>query len=230
MKKNLLDERLFACAEFVRNQSVLADIGTDHAYLPVSLILDGKIDFALACDINAKPLEKAKETALKYGVEKQVSFRLCDGLNDIKEDEFSDLAVAGMGGEMIAKILDNCPYIKNEKYNLILQPMSKANILRKYLCENGFEILQEKAVISNRKIYSVINARFSGEVRESDLLFEYLGALQNKSDENAIAYKKKIKKSLVKKAKGILSADSENEQAKLILETAEKIEIQGEEK
>ncbi len=225
MKKKLLDERLFACAEFVRERSVLADIGTDHAYLPVSLILDGKIDFALACDINEKPLEKAKYTALKYNVFNKISFRLCDGLNAISKDEFSDLVIAGMGGEMIAKILCGCPYIKSEKYNLILQPMSKANVLRKFLCENGFEILQEKAVISNGKIYSVINAKFSRDIKKCDLLFEYLGALQKQNDENAIAYKKKIKHSLLKKAKGILSADSENEQAKMLLETAEKIKV-----
>ncbi len=225
MKKNLLDERLLACAEFVREKSVLADVGTDHAYLPVSLILDGKIERALACDINEKPLEKAKETAQKYDVFDKISFRLCDGLKGVFENEFSDLAIAGMGGEMIAKILENCPYIKCDKYNLILQPMTKANVLRKFLCENGFEIVDEKALKANSKIYTVINAKYSKNEQKCDLLFEYLGKLSEKGDENALAYKRKVKNSLLKKAKGILSADKENEFAKNLIKTAEKIKI-----
>lgn len=218
-----LDERLFTCAEFVRENSVLADVGTDHAYLPAFLLKQGKIRFALCCDINEKPLESAKATVEEYGVADGVKLYLCDGLSGVEKDEFSDLVIAGMGGEMIIKILTDCPYIKDEKYNLILQPMTKAYELRRFLCENGFLIKDEKAAESNNKIYTVINAVFCGKAQNQDEKYYYFGEFLRKNDEKSQKYKQKIKNSLIKKAKGILSADNENTQAKAIVSLCEDI-------
>lgn len=225
MKNLKLDERLSACAGFIRENSIVADIGTDHGYLPAFLILNKRIKSAIACDINEKPLEKAKETAEKFGVTDKISFRLCDGLNGIESFEFEDLVIAGMGGELIANIISRSEYIKNEKYNLILQPMSKAEILREYLSENGFEIISEKAVISNGKINTVINARFFENSTVKDPYFYYTGKLSEAFDEASTAYKKKLKNSLIKKAEGILSADKDNDTAKELLKIAEKIRL-----
>lgn len=223
MKELRLDERLTACANFVREGKTVADIGTDHGYLPTYLLLNKKIKGAIACDINEKPLEKAKETAHKYGVYEMISFRLCNGLEKVEEFEFDDLVIAGMGGELIASIISSCDYIKNENYNLILQPMSKAEVLRKFLSENGFEILFEKAVISNGKINTVINAVFTGKSILKDDYFNYLGKLENQFDKPAVAYKEKLKNSLIKKAEGILSSDKDNANAKELLKIAKKI-------
>ena len=149
-----LDERLFTCAEFVRENSVLADVGTDHAYLPAFLLKQGKIRFALCCDINEKPLESAKATVKEYGVANRVKLYLCDGLSGVEKDEFSDLVIAGMGGEMIIKILTDCPYIKDEK-----------------------------AAESNNKIYTVINAVFCGKAQNQDEKYYYFGEFLRKNDE-----------------------------------------------
>lgn len=225
MKKLRLDERLTACAEFVREGKTVADIGTDHGYLPTYLLLNKKIKSAIACDINEKPLEKAKETAEKYGVYNMISFRLCNGLEKIEKSEFEDLVIAGMGGELIASIINSCDYIKNEKYNLILQPMSKAEVLREFLAKSGFEILSEKAVISNEKINTVINAVFAGKAYSPSLFFCYIGKLENAFDTASIAYKQKVKNSLIKKAEGILISDKDNINAKNLLKIAKKIKI-----
>ena len=222
MKINL-DERLSACAEFVRENSVLADIGTDHAYLPAALILNGKIKSALGCDINKQPLESAKQTVIESGVSESVCLRLCDGLLGVKADEFTDLVIAGMGGELIVKILCDCPYIKNEKYNLVLQPMSKAYDLRKWLCENGFLILDEMAAVANNKIYTVINARFNDEECKKDESFYHFGKLLLKNDEKSLRYVEKQKNSLLKRANGMLLSNSENKQAKEILKMIENL-------
>lgn len=218
-----LDDRLGTCAEFVRQNAVLADVGTDHAYLPVYLILNGKISKALACDINEKPLESAKSTVEENNVSDKVELRLCDGLCGVNDGEFTDLVIAGMGGELIVKILSACGYIKNEKYRLILQPMSKAYELRKYLCENGFEISDEKAAISNNKIYTVICAEFCGNTFKQDERFYHFGKLIEKQDEKSVLYKEKHKKSLEKCAKGILSADKNSDYAKELLNIAQSI-------
>ena len=139
-------------AEYMRVGNFLWFYEESSAAFPDDLILNGKISKALACDINEKPLESAKSTVEENNVSDKVELRLCDGLCGVNDGEFTDLVIAGMGGELIVKILSACGYIKNEKYRLILQPMSKAYELRKYLCENGFEISDEKAAISNNKI------------------------------------------------------------------------------
>lgn len=218
-----LDDRLQTCADFVRERAVLADVGTDHAYLPVYLIQQGKISFALACDINKQPLLSAKETVTEYGVDENVSLRLCDGLEGIDENEFSDLVIAGMGGELIIKILQNCSYIKNSRYRLILQPMSKVYDLRRWLVENGFEISDEKAASANNKIYTVLCVQYFGENSQQSEEFYHFGKLLEKEDEKSKEYVDKTKKSLIKRAKGILSADNENKQAKELLSLCERI-------
>ncbi len=222
--KITLDERLSACANFVRENSVLADVGTDHAYLPAFLISNGKIKSALACDVNEKPLESAKQTVIDAGVVDKVTLRLCDGLCGVKKDEFTDLVVAGMGGELIIKILSDCPYIKSEKFNLVLQPMSKVYDFRKWLCENGFLIIDEKAAVANNKVYTVINAKFVGGNTQKDEVFYHFGKLLDKTDEKAKLYIEKQKKSLVKRAKGILSSNAQDLEALEILAMLEKID------
>lgn len=218
-----LDERLSACADFVRENSILADVGTDHAYLPSQLLQSGKIKSAIAADINEKPLESAKQTIKDCLVEDKVTLKLCSGLDDIYEDEFTDLVIAGMGGELIISILSACPYIKNEKYNLVLQPMSKAYDLRKWLCENGFLIKDEKCAIANKKVYTVINASFCEKGCSKDEMFYYFGKHILKNDEKSKQYVNKIKTSLIKKANGILSSNSDESYAKGILEMLESV-------
>ena len=159
MKKLELTPRLQAVASFVPQGARLADIGTDHAYLPVSLLLEGKISSAVAADINKGPLDRARLTAQEYGCTDQMSFRLCDGLRDVKSYEIDAIAIAGMGGETIAEILSAAPWVREKGLPVILQPMSTQPELRRWLWQNGFVIEAERIVKEGDTLYVVIFAK-----------------------------------------------------------------------
>ncbi len=158
-----LSPRQALCAEFVRGGFV-CDVGTDHGYLPAYLVLSGKCRSAVAADINEKPLNAAAATAEKYGVSDKISFVLSDGLKNICLSEITDIVIAGMGGELISKILSDSAEKISENINIILQPMTKAPHLRKFLCEKGFKIISEKAVRDGKFIYTVMLAEKTGNV------------------------------------------------------------------
>lgn len=198
-----LDGRLSVCADFVREGAKLADIGTDHAYLPVYLAANGKISSAVAADVRPMPLERGRENIEKYGVQNIVSARLSNGLNEISPEEADDIVIAGMGAELISDILENAPWVKNPDKHLILQPMTRAHILRKYLSDNSFEIICEKACEHGGKIYTVILAVYN---KNSSTLSEtecYIGKL-NMCDEQSRQFAQQVLKKLEYKRKGKL--------------------------
>ena len=172
-----LDNRLSLCASFVRKGSSLADIGTDHAYLPIWLVKNGIIEKALACDINEGPLNAGKADVESYCLCDKITLRLSDGLKEVKENEADDIVIAGMGGELIARIIDDCKWAKNKDKLFILQPMTKCEILVNYLYENGFEIIKQEACESFGKHYTVMAVRYTGEVRRITPEFSYIGKL-----------------------------------------------------
>ena len=143
MRTMELSPRLRSVAELVPQGAQLADIGTDHAYLPTWLILHGVISRAVAADLREGPLERARLTAEKYGISQHISFRLCDGLTDIDKDEADVISIAGMGGETIAEILSAAPWTKEADKLLLLQPMSAQPELRRWLGEHGYVIRRE---------------------------------------------------------------------------------------
>ena len=151
-----LQPRLHCIAACVPQGARLADIGTDHGYLPVWLLQNGKIDFAIASDINAAPLEHARRTAQRYGVAARMDFRLCAGLDGIAPEEADTVAIAGMGGETIVAILQAAPWLRQSDRTLLLQPMTKAELLRPWLAENGYCIGQEHLVRDKGNIYAVM--------------------------------------------------------------------------
>ena len=155
MNKLELSPRLAAIAALVPAGARLADVGTDHAYLPVRLLLDGKIQSAVATDVNEGPLRRGRETAERYGVG-DLSFRRCDGLADVRADEVDAVAIAGMGGDLIARILAAAPWTKQVK--LILQPMTAQVDLRKWLIENGYCIQTETLAQEGKKLYVILSA------------------------------------------------------------------------
>lgn len=174
-----LDDRLAICAEFVRNGSKLADIGTDHAYLPVWLAKNGKISSAIAADINPKPLQRGMNNIEKYEAGNLVSTRISDGLVSFSSDDADDIVIAGMGAELIISIISKTPWLKQSSKRLILQPMTRAQLLREYLLKEGFEILKEKACEHNGKVYSVMAVEYSGLHLSENISGEakYLGKL-----------------------------------------------------
>ena len=174
--------RLSLCASMTREGSRLADIGTDHAYLPIELCLSGRIPCALACDINLMPLQSARENIAKYGLSQRIQTRLSDGLKEVSPDEIDDIVIAGMGGELIRDILSAAPWVKDGSKLLILQPMTHHDDLIKWLYQNGFELVCQKAAFDEGKYYTALSARYCGETKDCDILSATVGALDVKDD------------------------------------------------
>lgn len=151
-----LSPRLRMVAGLVPHGARFADIGTDHAYLPVWLIMNGIIDTAIAADLRKGPLERAKETADKYSLSDKMDFRLCDGLTGIAEGEADTIVIAGMGGETIAHILSCAPWTQKDGVTLILQPMSSQSDLRRWLAGNGYVIENEYISREEKNLYTIM--------------------------------------------------------------------------
>ena len=156
MKKQLqLQPRLQLLADMVPQGCRLADIGTDHGYLPVWLLQRGRIQSAIAADIGSEPLAHARRTAAEYGVE-GLSFRLCDGLAGIAPEEADTVVIAGMGGETIIAILSAAAWTKDGAHTLLLQPMTKTADLRKWLAVNEYRFTEERLVWDKNYLYPAL--------------------------------------------------------------------------
>lgn len=177
-----LGARLEACAAFVRKGRVLADIGTDHAYLPIWLVLNEKIPCAYASDINEEPIKSALTNIEKYHLSDKIITFTANGLAKIPASEVDDIVIAGMGGDNIAEILDSADWLKNRRYRLILQPMSRAEKLREYLYRHNFDSIAEKPVCEVNRIYTVICAEYSQTPLHFNELDYYIGRLDNHNE------------------------------------------------
>ena len=154
-----ISKRLLCCASMVQPGSRVADIGTDHGYLGIYLLQSGAARHVIACDLRKDPLENARRNAKLFGVDGEMEFRLSDGLEKILPDEVDTVVMAGMGGDPIQKILSQCPWRKREGLQFILQPQSAGNVLRRWLCEDGFEIQREEPVQDGHFLYTVMELR-----------------------------------------------------------------------
>lgn len=217
-----IDDRLKQCAEFVSGKGCAVDVGTDHAYLAAYLISSGICEKVIACDLREGPLESAKRHILNEGLEDKIQTALSDGLDNISPDNVSDIIIAGMGGELIARIISKAEWIKENKVNLILQPMTKAHELRKYLFDNGFSIKCEKAVKSNPFIYSVINAEHSDDSQKHEDFELYTGRLDF-SRELDREYLSVQANRLISAGKGMLKSEREN--TNILTDGKEKIRL-----
>ena len=156
-----LSKRLSTAASYVRSGAFVADIGTDHAYLPIYLVLNGIAVFALASDINEGPILKARENVSKYGLNDKIYTEIANGLDKIEKYKPTDIVICGMGGELIAKIIDSSSYVRNNGIRLILQPMTSAYELRDYL-SNGFSTIAENVVCEDNKLYQIMCVEYDG--------------------------------------------------------------------
>lgn len=178
MKQLELTPRLRAVADLVPTGAALADIGTDHAYLPVWLLLEGKISRAIAADLREGPLNRAMLTAKEYECRDNIAFRLCNGLSGLKPEDADTIVIAGMGGETIAAILQAAPWTQSSDYTLILQPMSAQNDLRRWLWQQGYDIKKEELIREGDKLYNILLVSFGGA--EPMSLGEEWGGRQSK--------------------------------------------------
>ena len=172
-----LDDRLLSVASFVRPGDAVIDVGTDHAYLPVYLLEAGIATRALATDINPGPLNNARETVAACGLENAISTALANGLDGAEDFEADTVMICGMGGELIADIIDRAPEMKDPAVRLILQPMTRRGSLASYLYKNGFEILSEAYSRDAGKYYVTLLVGYSGECREIDGLEAEFGSI-----------------------------------------------------
>ncbi|MDD5924372.1 MAG: class I SAM-dependent methyltransferase [Clostridia bacterium] len=199
-----ISPRLALCGEFVRHGVKVADIGTDHAYLPVYLAQQGKITSAIAADLREGPLQRGEANIQKYELLSIITTRLSDGLQSIKADEADDIIIAGMGGELVVKIISEAQWLRSDSKRLILQPMSRSEVLREYLYANGYEIEKEKCVLSEGRVYSVMLVKFSGKSRELKDIEKHLGSIKPDDNKELFrAYAEKVVYHLTNKLKGI---------------------------
>ena len=177
-----LSKRLQTIADFVKKDAVVADIGTDHAHIPIYLIINKIINKAYACDINKGPLEKARENIENFGVSENIVLRLSNGLDKMSNKEVDTIIIAGMGGELIIDILNRGKVFFDKKNTFILSPHTKTDEVRDYLIRNGFKIIKEDMCIDEGKFYTVMEVRYTENTvmySEAELLYgKYL--IENK--------------------------------------------------
>lgn len=176
--KVVLSQRLQAIADLVNNGASVADIGCDHALLSIYLVNSGKAGRVLACDIKEGPLAAARKNVEKAGLDAKINLRLCDGLAGVAPYEVDTVIIAGMGGEVITEILAHAPWVQSPKVTLLLQPMSRPEVLRMYLYRTGFAILGEQVIIERGHMYTVMQVRFTGQTVAATPAMAHVGALQ----------------------------------------------------
>lgn len=198
-----LDSRLFTAASLVRKGKIICDVGTDHAYLPVYLVSNGLSPCAVACDLNEKPLENARRTVEEYGLTDRIKLVLSDGLDSVDANLIEDVIFCGMGGELILKLLLSFQGCRDKERQYILQPMTHASTLRKGLYQNGFEILREVPVIDSVHRYTVMQAAFTGEAKETSLLFQTIGKIPEEKSEAALLFLEREENRIQKIEKGL---------------------------
>lgn len=187
-----MNKRLEAIYALIGEGKGLVDVGTDHGYIPTALAQSGYAGNIIASDIKPGPLQAARRSATSAGVEDKIHFILCDGLDSCDPSAIDTILIAGMGGDTICGILDRAEWCMTPDYTLILQPVTKAEVVRYWLAYNGYEFLDEVLVRDGGIIYQIIRSRikentplslaelYTGEfalARKNALFVEFLDTL-----------------------------------------------------
>ena len=171
----MLNARLLICAGMIRQGAHVCDVGTDHALLPVYLLEQGIAAEVIASDIGEGPLHAARQTIERHGL--HIRTILSDGLQQIPPEGLTDIVIAGMGGETIIHILEQCPFSLSD-ISLVLQPMTKAELLREWLYLHGYEIREEQCAREGQFLYTVMRVGYTGQRQQPDLLTCCLGKME----------------------------------------------------
>ena len=218
----ILDIRLRTAADMVPRGARLADIGSDHAYLPSALCLENKIECALASDINEGPVAAAVANIHKNGLADKIEAVRADGLDKTRAFAPDCITILGMGGELIVSILDKAEWVKDESITLVLQPMTHPEILAKYLAENGFEVIDERIVQDggrDDRIYRIISAKFDGKRRELTEGKALIGRINvDRGDSVTRAYIERNIRVLETRIRGKVGAGSDAESEKALVD------------
>ena len=169
-----LSQRLSSVASMVTAGNCLADVGTDHGYVPIYLYERNIIPRAIAMDVNKGPLERAALHIAESGMKEAIETRLSDGLTALKPGEADSVVIAGMGGPLIIRILSAHPEVTESLKELILQPQSEISEVRIWLYEQGYEIVEEHMVFEDGKYYPMFKAVKNPEAKKlTNLEYKY---------------------------------------------------------
>lgn len=150
--------RLGAAADFIPSGSIIADIGTDHAYLPIELVRSGRCPKAIAGDYNKGPCAGARHSVAAANLTDKIDVRLGSGLEILTPGEVDIAIFCGMGGSLIKQLLTDSPAVVKSLKGLILQPQQAYSSLRRYLYEIGWHIADESLVKEDGRLYQIIYA------------------------------------------------------------------------
>ncbi len=169
----ILSKRLRMNASLVTEGYRLADVGTDHGYIPIALVQEGKIPSALAMDVNPGPLKRAEQHISEYQLDSMIHTRLSDGVKQLQPAEADSVLIAGMGGALIIKILEEGKDVLKTVKELILQPQSEIDKVRRYLELAGYTIVREDMVFEDGKYYPVMKAELGEMHYEQEIFYQY---------------------------------------------------------
>lgn len=208
-----LSPRLQAIADFVPEGAVVADIGTDHGYIPVYLVSNKISSKIIATDINIGPLRNASSYINKKKFGENIETRLGNGLNCLLPNEVDTIVIAGMGGLLIAEILEDSTEIAETAKYFILQPMVASEELRRFLYNSKYRIVEEKLAKEGNKLYEIMLVTHGEDKVEKDIFFE----IGKKLVENKDKYLEEFLNNKIKKTSKVLSTlkDSETLEGKL---------------
>lgn len=186
-----LSKRMAAVADMAGEAGYLADIGTDHAYVPIYLAGQGRLVRAIAMDINPGPLKRAQEHIRQYHLEEKIETRLSDGAEKLAPGEADTVILAGMGGRLMTGILERGQKQLAAVETFVLQPQSETEEVRRYLHGHGFCILDENMVKDEGKFYLLIKAKHGQESAWSDGEYRYGRYLIRRGDACFLEYLQK---------------------------------------
>lgn len=236
-----LSLRLSAIAEMVMEGNRLVDVGCDHGYLPVYLVLTHRIPGAIAMDVRSGPLMRAREHIEEYGVGAYIETRLSDGLSALKKGEGDTLVIAGMGGPLMERILVQGKEIACSFKELILQPQSDIPHFRGFLLESGYEIISENMIFEDGKYYPMMKAVWKGLPQlpwtKEELYFgKFLLSRKNPVLKEYLKREKRIREEILKNLSnssgegGMRRMKEVEEEMRLIEEALKKYESEGTDK
>lgn len=220
MKAPALGNRLLSVADMVRQGACLADIGTDHAYLPLFLLERGIIESAVCSDVNEGPLKSAIRNVRERGFSDSIRFVLADGISEGDVSGVTDIAICGMGGELIADIISRAGFLKSRRgIRFILQPMTRQAYLRTCLAQSGFSVVEERYSFENEKYYLAFSVEYTGDARSISNFEAEFGSDFSKESftPEKIGYFNAKRRALMRAAEGkIKSGISEPEELSLL--------------
>ncbi len=203
-----LSPRLKMVADMVRPGVVAADIGTDHAYMPIYLLEKRICPTVIAADLKQGPLENARMSVSFAGLTDKIDVRLSDGLDRIEAHEAQDIIIAGMGGNLIVELLARTAWLRDSEKRLLIQPMSHAEVVREYLCKNRFKILFEQACFEGSRVYTAMCASFQDAPLQSfGSAYYYIGELVKSGSAAADWHIEKTYKRLAKRMNALAVSD-----------------------